>query len=258
VAFLAQANRLDYVTDHQLSQIYSPALETGSAGQVSSSKMDLTSGVDDWDDSAMDHALSEEEDASAMGLDGVFARKDTKQSPVVAPERLYSTPLSWEAPQPALRTDSYFNANTSMNGAERQRLLAIAMGSGLAPNQATARTGPWTDYNFDQSPTTPSDSASTQPDAVAKFSHSKPQSRADSFSSQTRPNTLSEKHRDKPRNNERAAHNDIERKYRTNLKDRIAELREAVPSLRSVPEDHDDDGSPAPSANAPKVSKVSL
>ena len=29
----------------------------------------------------------------------------------------------------------------------------------------------------------------------------------------------------KPRNSDRAAHNDIERKYRTNLKDRIADLQ---------------------------------
>lgn len=247
------------MTDYCPSQIYSPAPQSGCVGQVSSSKMDIASRVDDWDDSAMDHALSEEDESSAMVLDGAFAGKSTAQSPVIAPERLYSTPLSWEAPQPALRTDSYFNATTPMNGAERQRLLAIAMGSGLPQTQATARTGPWTDYHFDQSPTTPSDSASTQHEAtaMAKHSHSKPQSRADSFSSQTRPNTSSEKHRDKPRNSERAAHNDIERKYRTNLKDRIAELRDAIPSLRSVPEDHDDDASPAPTASGPKVSKVS-
>jgi hypothetical protein len=60
---------------------------------------------------------------------------------------------------------------------------------------------------------------------------------------------------------DRAAHNDIERKYRTNLKDRIAELRDAVPSLRTIREgealdDDDDDGTGK--GGGPKVSKVGL
>lgn len=34
---------------------------------------------------------------------------------------------------------------------------------------------------------------------------------------------------------DRAAYNNIERKYRSNLREKIAELREAVPSLRALP-----------------------
>jgi hypothetical protein len=67
-----------------------------------------------------------------------------------------------------------------------------------------------------------------------------------------------EKIKEKPKNSERAAHNDIERKYRTNLKDKIAELRDAIPSLRSIPEDDDATSPVGASRTAPKVSKVSL
>ncbi|KAM3480257.1 hypothetical protein MY5147_001322 [Beauveria neobassiana] len=48
-------------------------------------------------------------------------------------------------------------------------------------------------------------------------------------------------------------HNDVERKYRTNLKDRIAELRAAVPALQAQLQDGESDG--GTSSSAPKVSK---
>lgn len=53
---------------------------------------------------------------------------------------------------------------------------------------------------------------------------------------------------------DRTAHNDIERKYRTNLKDKISELRDAVPSLRTIPENEEGEDPNQPS-RAPKVSK---
>lgn len=70
-----------------------------------------------------------------------------------------------------------------------------------------------------------------------------------------------DKHRkieEKHKIGDRTAHNDIERKYRTNLKDKIAELREAVPALHTISEAGgvEDDGSQ--NSRAPKVSKVSL
>ncbi|KAG7135759.1 Sterol regulatory element-binding protein 1 like [Verticillium longisporum] len=54
---------------------------------------------------------------------------------------------------------------------------------------------------------------------------------------------------------DRTAHNDIERKYRTNLKDKIAELRDAVPSLKSMPDEGDEDDDDSQTRGAPKVSK---
>lgn len=61
----------------------------------------------------------------------------------------------------------------------------------------------------------------------------------------------------------RSAHNDIERKYRTNLKDKIAALRDAVPSLRGSASEEGEDGDEGEGAGNseqgknPKVSKVS-
>ncbi|KHN99096.1 Helix-loop-helix DNA-binding domain protein [Metarhizium album ARSEF 1941] len=60
----------------------------------------------------------------------------------------------------------------------------------------------------------------------------------------------------KPRSADRIAHNDVERKYRTNLKDRIAELRAAVPSLQASGGDGDSEGGSAGGQqNAAKISK---
>jgi hypothetical protein len=54
--------------------------------------------------------------------------------------------------------------------------------------------------------------------------------------------SLTDKSKDKLKSADRIAHNDIERKYRTNLKDKIAELRDAVPGLRT-PEEGSTEGS---------------
>ncbi|PHH85905.1 hypothetical protein CDD83_11004 [Cordyceps sp. RAO-2017] len=58
----------------------------------------------------------------------------------------------------------------------------------------------------------------------------------------------------KPRSADRIAHNDVERKYRTNLKVKIAELRDAVPALQSPPPGTDVEGG-ANAQGGPKVSK---
>ncbi|EQK97553.1 helix-loop-helix DNA-binding domain-containing protein [Ophiocordyceps sinensis CO18] len=59
----------------------------------------------------------------------------------------------------------------------------------------------------------------------------------------------------KPRSADRIAHNDVERKYRTNLKVKIAELRDAVPALQSpVPGTEAAEACPG-QQGGPKVSK---
>lgn len=58
----------------------------------------------------------------------------------------------------------------------------------------------------------------------------------------------------KARHVDRAAHNDIERRYRTNLKHKIAELRDAIPTLAGG---EDEEGSGAEGSSS-KVSKVCL
>lgn len=62
----------------------------------------------------------------------------------------------------------------------------------------------------------------------------------------------------KARSADRIAHNDVERKYRTNLKDKIAELRAAVPALHASGGDGDSEGGSAGGQQSgAKISKAS-
>ena len=207
-------------------------------------------------------------------------------------EGLYSTPLSWERPRPGLGNDpflgglgatwggggggatggyGYLGGPTVLSDAEQRRLLAIALGPGRVPIGFTAGIGlpfgsgtgsgvPTSSFTFGdgKSPGAgdlqqASGTSGKQTQGAAKNSTttagcSKTQSQLQ------RSNTGgSNKGSDKAKPTDRTAHNDIEKKYRTNLKERIAELRNAVPSLCSAPEDGADDES---GTQAPKASKV--
>jgi hypothetical protein len=152
--------------------------------------------------------------------------------------------------------DPYYTMHQPLSDLEKQRLLAIAMGSGMAPGALREQTSFSMEFDFDlhQSPATYSDTRSSGSEHKRKGSRSR-SSRAGENTSADGP----DRSKEKTKTSERAAHNDIERKYRTNLKDRISELREAIPSLKSIPEGEEDDGdSPTmQSSRAPKVSKVS-
>ncbi|KAI3329999.1 helix-loop-helix DNA-binding domain-containing protein [Ustulina deusta] len=199
------------------------------------------------DDSALDQALSDDDDLFSMALVHELG-KATTSAPAPPPEpqeRLYSTPLSWEQPRPGYHMN-YVNANMPIGDAERQRLLAIALGTGQAPAQQNSRPPAVADFHFEMTQS-PSDSTSNTPEPKPRNAPTRPAGPSRKNSSET-----GEKLKEKPKNSERAAHNDIERKYRTNLKDKIAELRDAIPSLRAIPED-DDPNSPAGSSRtAPK------
>ncbi|ORY61603.1 uncharacterized protein BCR38DRAFT_487351 [Pseudomassariella vexata] len=229
-----------------------PRLRRVGTSDSNSFKLAFPSPVEDFiDDSALDHALSDGDDF--MAFDDSLMKRDPTQPRDVAPERLYSTPLSWEAPQPGVHMDSYLNLNPTFNDPERQRLLAIALGTGMAPtatNTPGSRPSTSTEFTFEMHHS-PASSDSTSNDFEPRRKTPPKSSRPSqaSFATET-------KEKPKTKNSERAAHNDIERKYRTNLKDRISDLREAVPSLRSIPEDsHDDGDSPVMASRAPKVSK---
>lgn len=61
----------------------------------------------------------------------------------------------------------------------------------------------------------------------------------------------------KVRSADRIAHNDVERKYRTNLKDKIAELRAAIPALQTSGMEGDSEGGSAGGQQSSnKISKV--
>lgn len=176
-----------------------------------------------------------------------------------------------------LRLDSLIGWPTpTLTPEEQQRLIAIAMnpgssmgglgynlggnfglggGSGMGDFGSTAGFGSAASWN-DEAMKGPEIKPPSQ-----SASKSKDKEKAVKVKSEKEDKATREKAADheKPKPGDRSAHNDIERKYRMNLKDRIAELRDAVPSLRTIPEeggddDDDEEGTSQPS-RAPKASK---
>ncbi len=208
------------------------------------------------DDSALDNALSDEDDDfSSMNLAEQLSKIDSMPPSEVPPrEGLYSTPLSWEKPQMGLRIDSLIGLQSpTLSEAEQRRLIAIAMNRGPSMGGLGSSLN-----NFDGLGSPLGSGLGTA--SMSQISRSLPEhARAHHRSQPQTPRpTLGDKGKEKEKTKigERAAHNDIEKKYRTNLKDKIAELRDAVPSLRTIPEDSVDDGDTIQPPRAPKVSKV--
>ncbi|EGO54699.1 hypothetical protein NEUTE1DRAFT_124895 [Neurospora tetrasperma FGSC 2508] len=236
---------------------------------------------DYMEDSALDNALSEDERAMSLNLAEQLSKIDTAPPQEVPPrEGLYSTPLSWERPQPGLRMDSLIGLNQqALNEAEQRRLIAIAMnpgpsmgglGSNINLNFGDMATGFNSGFGSSYasssmgggqmprpvSPPRASTSSQSRP-APARPSHkhgSISEKSSERMGSGDKHRKVEEKHKI----GDRTAHNDIERKYRTNLKDKIAELREAVPALHTISEAGgvEDDGSQ--NSRAPKVSKGTI
>lgn len=215
--------------------------------------------ADDFgDDSALDNALSDDDDFSNINLADEMSKIETMpQADIPQREGLYSTPLSWERPQPGIRMDQLISFTPpSLNEAEQRRLIAIAMN----PGPSMGGLGSGLMYGMNSGVSTPMGSgygATTMSEVTDSAPLPKP-----TATSQTRPqpkrqtSTSAEKGYANAKGGDRAAHNDIERKYRTNLKDRIAELKSAVPALQSISEDAGDEDEPSQPGKAPKVSKV--
>ncbi|KAK4241785.1 hypothetical protein C8A03DRAFT_11995 [Achaetomium macrosporum] len=213
------------------------------------------------DDSALDNALSDDDGFSSINLADQLSKIDTAPPQEVPPrEGLYSTPLSWERPQPGIRMDSLIGFHgPSLNEAEQRRLIAIAMN----PGPSMGGLGSNINLNFSGlAPGMPMTfGAGLGSSGIAQGP--KPVSPPQPPAAQPRPappnppkkqGSASEKAKEKPKSGDRTAHNDIERKYRTNLKDKIAELRDAVPSLRTISENGGEDDGAQPQRTA-KVSK---
>jgi hypothetical protein len=215
--------------------------------------------VDDFgDDSALDNALSDDEDFSGINLADELSKIETMpQEDIPQREGLYSTPLSWERPQPGIRMDQLIGfAPPSLNEAEQRRLIAIAMN----PGPSMGGLGTNLMFGLNSGLSTPMGSG-YDTTALSQATDSAPRPKP-TATSQTRPqpkrqtSATTDKGNGNPKGGDRAAHNDIERKYRTNLKDRIAELKSAVPALQSISEDAGDEDEPSQPGRAPKVSKV--
>ncbi|KAK4042381.1 hypothetical protein C8A01DRAFT_44631 [Parachaetomium inaequale] len=221
-----------------------------------------TAKSDDWlDDSALDNALSDEDDFSSINLADHLSKIDAAPPQEVPPrEGLYSTPLSWERPQLGIRSDSLAGLHSpSLNEAEQRRLIAIAMN----PGPSMGGLGSNINFNFGgMAPGMPmafgaglgSASTSQGPTPVSPPHPSGAQHRPGPPNPPKKQGSVSEKDKEKAKAGERTAHNDIERKYRTNLKDKISELRDAVPALRTISENDIEDEETQPSRTA-NVSK---
>ncbi|TDZ40301.1 Transcription factor CPH2 [Colletotrichum trifolii] len=238
-----------------------------------------------FDDGALDNALSDDEDAfESMNLGDQLGKIDSQPPPEVPPrEGLYSTPLSWEKPAPGLRMNPLFGMGgmtgigTPMLDPEQRRLLAIALNTGRSSTSLGAGMGFGVGAdlgpefssleNFDATMAATDMTELTRgPEQSGLGSKGKEKEKRSAGAdkaqrpqvSRTTTTTtgVSDKSKDKGKPGDRTAHNDIERKYRTNLKDKIGELRDAVPSLRSIPEEGGEEAeADCQSQRGPKVSK---
>ena len=228
------------------------------SASAAKSSIDALKAENALDDSALDNALSDEEDGLSSIAD-LLSRIDSMPPSEVPPrEGLYSTPLSWDRPNMGWNPRHNLYAvpqRSTLSDSEQQRLIAIAMGHGSSTTRFNQN--PYMNFGgfgmgFGTDPTMA---------AMSQFTDVAPQPKPSSKQSSKRPAEPrpEEKTGGKPKAGERTAHNDIERKYRTKLKDKIAELRDAVPSLKTIPEDSSDEGegSTQPS-RAAKVSKASI
>jgi hypothetical protein len=130
--------------------------------------------------------------------------------PIDFPEEcLYSTPLSWSRPSPGGRRMNSYNRNETIIQSQENRLRDMAMPSTY--------------------PRSPSASSSDEPHANQR----KRKSFADDDDDEE---YGSPEHSSNGRHPpvKKTAHNMIEKRYRTNLNDKIAALRDSVPSLRAM------------------------
>lgn len=141
--------------------------------------------------------------------------------------------------------------NTGFGASSMQPSMSQDFGSfSFGPKQGMSHAGMFQRNNS----TDTTASGLSQPNRDLKHKHSKHESPSKMVPSK-RPSTHSESSsvsKEKAKSADRIAHNDVERKYRTNLKDKITELRNAVPALHQVAE-----GEPDSAQGISKVSKVS-
>ncbi len=136
---------------------------------------------------------------------------------------LYSTPLSWEAPEPKIEPlplplplplPSYTTMNV-LTPAQQEKLANIAM-----PQHLQYRTQHSPNSNTSRSVSSPEGHDGAQ-DGNERSRKRKSSAEADDDDDEDSNPPV-----------KKTAHNMIEKRYRTNLNDKIAALRDSVPSLR--------------------------
>jgi hypothetical protein len=141
---------------------------------------------------------------------------------------LYSTPLSWDPPKPRYEPAQeqtqpiYTSGTNTLSVAQQQRLRNIAMPNNMQyPNQ----------YSPQSASSTRTYKSSSIP---SPESQDKSRKRKSSASAEEDDEDEDEGIDGQGPPVKKTAHNMIEKRYRTNLNDKIAALRDSVPSLRAV------------------------
>jgi len=168
-------------------------------------------------------------------VDNMFREDPTQgplfQTPSQPQEQLYSTPLAWSQPTPGTRRPY----TTRLSAEEESHLRAIAMPR-LAPSQTQPQSLSRQNSNKTQNQPQYPNSPSTTPSSPSPHPHFR--KRKSSISSLSSNEDELPSHGKQPSTRHLApkkiAHNMIEKRYRTNLNDKIATLRDSVPSLRVV------------------------
>jgi hypothetical protein len=141
--------------------------------------------------------------------DRLFQTSSSLVSPAEVPSRLYSTPLSWSPPAPGNSTRLTNSYNSMLSPQEESKLRDIAM-----PTQ------------YPGSPSSVSSPETHDSNMRKRKSSVDEDEDEDDVQEETSGNGNG---RHPPK---KTAHNMIEKRYRTNLNDKIAALRDSVPALR--------------------------
>jgi len=159
------------------------------------------------------------EDSAVFGnddmADGPFFQTPTTTQAQQPAENLYSTPLSWTPPQPSTRRF------TRLSPEQESELRSIAMPS-------TSRAA----KNSNAYPASPSSVSSPEPNSLHRKRKSSVEEECSDDDETYDRRSSSGSGRHPPV--KKTAHNMIEKRYRTNLNDKIAALRDSVPALRVV------------------------
>ncbi len=135
---------------------------------------------------------------------------------------LYSTPLSWNRPAPGRRSTNSSQHGNGYNGGvlspqQESKLRDIAMPSQQQQQQQAG-----------QYPASPSSTSSPEADSMSRKRKSSMDEDEEEGDDVSPPASTNGRHPPV----KKTAHNMIEKRYRTNLNDKIAALRDSVPSLR--------------------------